>query len=222
MNRRTSLLAVLCVVGAAMFAPTTASARWGRPEMVSWRKFNASNFISFPNRPDTTADRLEDVKVDTSGIFNVLDADFPGADGFAVTSASANDSMTFAFIQIYSDTNVTATCNFKGATAAVQVNWGKGDISWQTGATMTCAMADGVKQWSIPLFVDAKEAVNTTYNYVTSTTANAVSNQIGWQFAPAMRVIFTGAASTTVPSAKIRVVKYRAAGNNASGGTTNW
>ena len=215
--KRFTFVALLCATALTLLSGV-ASARWSEPQNILWRRertWNTGN--SALMAPDTAWTTMAASKVDTSAMFNLLDADLPGSGAWGVTSTT-NDTTAFAFLVIYSDSSVASTTVFAAATAEIQINWGTSAISWQSGKTYTCAMASGVKQWTIPIFVDPVQSTSSTsYGGV-----SPLGNQIGWQFAPSLRVITTGAATTAVTQARIKLIKYRGPGNQASGGTTNW
>lgn len=216
--------ALILVSAALTLFAGVAQARWSEPQDIAWQRQRVWNTggYSLIARQDTMWTTGGDAKVDTSVAFTLLDADLPQANQFGTTSTT-QDTLIFGYLTIYGDSSATNTVNFKaGSTCAIQINWGTSSVSWATAKTYTCGIADGVKFWTIPLFVDALEAANTSADYAARGSTAGIGSQKGWQFAPAVRLIFTGTTSTSVPAMRIRLTKYRAPGSTAGGATTNW
>jgi hypothetical protein len=210
--KRFTFVVLLCATALTLISGV-ASARWSEPQPVSWTRYNASNVTGFPNSPDTIACRLEASNVDTSASFNLMDCDMPYLPQNGTIVA---DSLVFAYVTVFSDTSIASTTNFKAATCAVQVNWTNNSLGWATAKTYTCSQSDAQKAWVIPIFnsgvVANAEAMNAGVDYI----------QMNWAFAPRIRLIVTSAATTSVPMARIKVMKYRDPATKAGGGTTNW
>lgn len=206
---------LLLLAAGLTLASSVAQARWSDPQPLPWNRLRSWNVYGYAVSQDTLFEHLEGAKVDTSGSFNLLDADVPNLNQYGVV-VTANDSIPFAHVVIYGDSSVTNTVNFKAATCAFQVNWGSNPIGWTTVKTYTCAVTDGVKFWNIPLYESGIVAVGE------QSTIGLDGLQLNWQFAPSVRLIFTGASGTSVGTARIRVVKYRAPGSPAGGASTNW
>jgi len=222
--KRFTLGAMLFVVALLTVFAGVAEARWSDPQPItfvrqrSWLFENATAPVYYAvngPRADTLWTVGADSKADTTAAFNLLDCDVPNLNQFGVV-VTANDSIPFAHIVFSGDSTVTNTVNFKAATAAVQVNWGSSKIGWTTIKTYTCAVTDGKKFWNIPLYNSGIVAVGE------QSVIGLDGLQLDWQFAPAVRVIFTGTTSTSVPMMRCTLVKYRAPGAPAGGATTNF
>lgn len=200
--------ALLAAIALVVTAPL-AHARWSEPQDISWWRARSNTVQGFPNRADTLYTPIAASKADTSAAFNLLDSDLPG---IWALGKSAADSTQVGWLVILGDSTVTNTVNFKATTCAIQVNWGASSIGWTTAVTYTSAQTDGTKFWAIPLF--ASLGALTDYGIDAA--------QVGYLFAPSLRVIVTGGSSATVPMARIRLIKYRAPGAPAGGATSNF
>ena len=221
MNRYLRVAAIVAAALTVVFVGD-ASARWTTAYDIPWKRQHWSNTGPYLNTSalgqDSLYTSIAASKVDSSDVFNLLDADQQPITINGI-SPTTSDSVACAYVAITSDSCLAAI--FKATTCAIQANWSAGtqganstlgQYGWRTIATYTCSETDSTRTWVIP---------------INSTCVKGVGSMMGkdgvqrnWMYAPSLRLIVTGGSSAVVPAARIRAIEYKA--NSSGGATTNY
>ena len=195
------MLSALALVTLALAVP--AHAAWNY-ESVKWH-FQGRQAIGLAGQPgfggvgDTTWLSAAPSRSDTSGSWNMLDAEPSPTGTISIGGATADSTQVGAFI-IAADSTVASTLAWLATTVQFQVNYGSNSTGWtNVGSTIsplgtTTQKALIFPMWQLPV----------TTAHLGSTAFNATYNI----FAPNVRAIVAWPASAAVPMARCYVRKW--------------